>query len=163
MSTRPKRLVTRMLFALTVAFAPTLRPASHAIAQPSDIGQTAIRATLAKWMEDFNARNVDGSCRLFSPDLHYDYRGSPERDYKDMCEGLRRALTDPTKRYAYSLAVKDVLVSGDLAIVRLTWTLTVTQPDAQPEVSKEHGIDVFKRQPEGTWKIVRFIAYDEPG
>jgi ketosteroid isomerase-like protein len=152
-----------MLFAMTVAFALTLPPASCALARPSDIDQTAIRAALATWMEDFNAGNVDGSCRLFSPDLHYDYRGSPERDYKDMCDGLRRALTDPTKRYAYSLAVKEVLVSGDLAIVRLTWTLMVTRPDAQPKVSLEHGIDVFRRQPDGTWKIIRFIAYDEPG
>src|SRR5262249_10497049 len=102
-------------------------------------------------------------CGLFSTDLRYDFRGFPERNYTDICGGLRRALTDRTRRYAYALAVKEVLGSGDLAIVRLTWTLTITQPVAPPKVSQEHGIDVFKRQANGTWKIIRYIAYDEPG
>ncbi len=114
-------------------------------------------------MEDFNAGNLQDACSLFSPDLRYDYRGFPERKYEDICDGLRRSLTDRTKRYAYSLVVREILVSGDLAAVRLTWTLTVTKPDARPEVSQEHGIDVFKRHLDGTWKIIRFIAYDEPG
>jgi ketosteroid isomerase-like protein len=148
---------------VTVSFALSLAPASRSIAQTKDIGQTAIRAALTKWTKDFNARNVEGACSLFSTDLRYDFRGFPERNHTDMCDGLRRALTDSTKRYAYSLAVKEVLVSGDLAIVRLTWTLTVTKPDARPEVSREPGIDVFKRQADGTWTIIRFIAYAGPG
>ena len=152
-----------MPFAVVAAFALTIPPASRSTAQPSDGGQLAIRATLTKWMEDFNAANVEEVCSLFSPDLRYDYRGFPERNYTDMCDGLSRALTDSTKRYAYSLAVKEVLVSGDLAIVRLTWTLTVTKPDGRPEVSREPGIDVFQRQADRTWKIIRFLAYDEPG
>lgn len=148
---------------MTVSCALTLAPASRSIAQAPDSAQTAIRAALAKWTDAFNARNVEGVCSLFSTDLRYDYRGFPERNYTDICDGLRRALTDRTKRYAYSLAVKDVLVSGDLAIVRLTWTLTITKPHARPKVSHEPGIDVFKRQADGTWTIIRFLAYDEPG
>jgi ketosteroid isomerase-like protein len=146
-----------------VSFALTLTPASRSIAQAPDTGQTAIRAALAKWTDDFNAANVEGACGIFSTDLRYDYRGFPERNYADICDGLRRALTDRTKRYVYSLAVRDVLVSGDLAMVRLTWTLTITKPDARPEITREPGIDVFQRQADGTWKIIRFLAYDEPG
>jgi ketosteroid isomerase-like protein len=159
---RLKRFLASVLFATAAAFVLTIPLASRTTAQPSNIGQDAIRAALTKWMADFNAANVQEVCSLFSPDLRYDYRGFPERDYKDICDGLRRALTDRTKRYSYSLAIKEVLVSDDLAAVRLTWTLTVTKPDTPPKVSQERGIDVFKRQPDGTWKIVRFIAYDEP-
>jgi ketosteroid isomerase-like protein len=148
---------------VTLSFALTLAPAARSIAQTPDTDQTAIRAALAKWTDDFNKRNVERACSLFSTDLRYDFRGFPERNYTDMCDGLRRALTDRVKRYAYSLSVKEVLVSGDLAMVRLTWTLTVAKPDARPVVSQEHGIDVFKRQADGTWKIIRFIAYDEHG
>ncbi len=152
-----------MLLAVTVTFALTLAAASRAIAQSPETGQAAIRAALAKWTNDFNAGNAAGACSLFSTELRYDYRGFPDRNYTDLCDGLRRSLTEGTKRYAYALAIKDVLVSGDLAMVRLTWTLTVTKPKARPEVSLEHGIDVFKRQADGTWKIIRFIAYDEHG
>jgi ketosteroid isomerase-like protein len=159
---RPNPSVAMTLFAAAVSLAFTLAPTPRSIAQPPESDQGAIRAALAKWTDDFNAGNVEGTCNLFSSDLRYDYRGFPERNYKDICDGLRRSLTDRAKRYAYSLAVKDVLVSGDLATVRLVWTLAVTKPGAPPKVSKEHGIDVFKRQADGTWKIVRFIAYDEP-
>lgn len=114
-------------------------------------------------MDDFNKGNVEGACSIFSTDLRYDYRGFPERNFTDICDGLRRSLTNRAKRYTYSLAVKEVLVSGDLAMVRLTWTLTITKPDARPEVSREPGLDVFKRQTDGTWKIIRFLAYDEHG
>ena len=28
--------------------------------------------------------------------------------------------------------------------------------------TKEPGLDVFRRQPDGIWKIVRYVAYEEP-
>jgi ketosteroid isomerase-like protein len=161
--TRPKRPIASTLCAAGVSFVLTLASASRSIAQTPDIDQAAIRAALAKWMDDFNKGNVEGACSIFSTDLRYDYRGFPERNFTDICDGLRRSLTNRAKRYAYSLAVKEVLVSGDLAMVRLTWTLTITKPDARPEVSREPGLDVFKRQTDGTWKIIRFLAYDEHG
>jgi len=81
--------------------------ASQSVAQTLDSGQAAIRAVLTKWTEDFNAGNVEAVCGLFSSDLLYDYRGQLERNYKDICDLLRRSLADQTRRYAYSLAIKD--------------------------------------------------------
>ena len=61
----------------------------------------------------------------------------------------------------YSLAIKEILVAGDLAVVRLTWTLKVQRKDTPGDItSDEPGMDIFRRQPDGTWKISRFIAYD---
>jgi steroid delta-isomerase len=104
---------------------------------------------------------VEESCDLFASELRYDYRGLPERNYLDMCAGLRRALTDPSKHYSYGLAIKDIFVFGDMAAVRLVWTLTLTSAGSPPKVSQEHGIDVFRRQPDGAWRIIRFVAYDD--
>lgn len=136
--------------------------AAQAVAQPAD-ADSAIRAALAKWTEDFNAGRTQTVCDLFSRDLRYDYRGHPERTYSDICALLRRSLTDRTKRYAYSLAIKDILVSGELAVVRLVWTLTVTKADGSGKiVTEEPGMDVFRKQPDGAWKIIRYIAYELP-
>jgi ketosteroid isomerase-like protein len=104
---------------------------------------------------------VEESCDLFASELRYDYRGLPERSYQDMCAGLRRALTDPNKHYSYGLAIKDIFVFGDMAAVRLVWTLTLTSAGSPPKISHEHGIDVFRRQPDGAWRIIRFVAYDD--
>ena len=85
-----------------------------------------------------------------------------ERDYEALCSLLHRSLADPTKRLAYAHDIREIIVSGDLAIVRLTWTLTVTMPGAAAVESKEPGLDVFRRQPDGSWKIVRYLGYEAP-
>jgi ketosteroid isomerase-like protein len=152
--------IPRQLIAVFILILPPF--GSQSTAQSMETEQAAIRTALTKWTEDFNAGNVKEVCGLFAPDLRYDYRGFPERDYQDICDGLRRSLTDQTRRYSYSSAIKEVIVSSDLAAVRLIWTLRVTKPDAPPQVSQEHGIDIFRKQSDGTWKIIRFIAYEAP-
>jgi len=134
-----------------------------AAAQSADKPETAIREALAKWTADFNARDSARICDLFAPDLVYDYRGFPERNYEALCGLLRRSLADRSKQFTYALDIKEILVSGDLAIVRLVWTLRTTLPGAATAVeSREPGLDVFRRQPDGSWKIVRYIAYEAP-
>ena len=132
-------------------------------AQPADKAEAAIREALAKWTADFNARDAARICDLFAPDLVYDYRGFPERDFEALCGLLRRSLADRTKQFTYALEIKEIIVSADLAIVRLVWTLRTTLPGTSAAVeSKEPGLDVFRRQPDGSWKIARYIAYEAP-
>ena len=134
-------------------------PATYAAA---DSAEDAIRATFAQWTKDFNAGNADAVCRLFSPDLRYDFRGYPERDYNDVCTLLHRSLADKSKRYAYALDIREIIVSGDLAVVRLAWTLNVTLPSGQVVTSVEPGMDILRKSPDGQWKITRYIAYEAP-
>ena len=136
---------------------------SPAAAQSDSPAQAEIRAALTQWMADFNAGNASKVCELFAPDLIAQYRGQPERDYDSLCRLLIRSLNDRGKTYSYALAIKEILVAGDLAVVRLTWTLTVHPIDATGETtSDEPGMDVFRRQPDGSWKIFRYIAYEAP-
>ena len=125
-----------------------------------DDPEDEIRSALAKWTRDFNGGDAKVACEIFHRDLVYDFRGHPTRGREEMCEGLETAIADESKRYAYALDIKDIQVSGDLAVVRLDWTLTITLPDGQSVVSQEPGMDVFRRQADGSWKIVRFIGYD---
>jgi uncharacterized protein (TIGR02246 family) len=134
---------------------------SPAATQGDSPAQAAIRAALTRWMADFNAGNADEVCGLFAPDLIAQYRGQPERDYQSLCDLLKRSLSDRSKTYAYSLNIKEILVAGDLAVVRLTWTLKVKPKDGVGEISSdEPGMDIFRRQGDGSWKISRYIAYE---
>jgi uncharacterized protein (TIGR02246 family) len=138
--------------------------ARSTVSAQSAVGaETAVRDALLKWTIDFNTRNTSRICDLFAPDLVYDYRGFPERGYDALCGLLHRSLNDRTKKFTYFLDIKEIIVAGDLAIVRLVWTLNVTSPDtSEAKGSIEPGLDVFRRQPDGSWRIIRYIAYEAP-
>jgi steroid delta-isomerase len=127
----------------------------------ADDTEAAIRAELAQWTKDFNAGRADRVCDLFARDLRYDFRGFPERGYDDICTLLTRSLADKSRSFTYALDVREVVVSGDIAIVRLTWTLTLTRTDEPGAiVTTEPGLDVFRRGDDGRWRIIRYMAYD---
>lgn len=152
---------------LTDQFLAPMLVALTLLAAPASVGATQhaeeeIRAALVKWTQDFNAGKADAVCELFSQELRYDFRGYPERTYADVCSRLKRSLADKSKRYAYALDIREILISGEIAVVRLVWTLTVTLPNGQTVTSVEPGMDVFRREPDGAWKIIRYLAYAEP-
>jgi ketosteroid isomerase-like protein len=68
---------------------------------------------------------------------------------------MQKLFDDPVKRYSYAqLDIREVLVDGDLAVVRLFWTLTVTDAAGKIlDTGVEDGLDVLTRQPDGSWKI----------
>jgi ketosteroid isomerase-like protein len=140
--------------------------AAHAsAADDSAAVQNQIRVDLEKWKLDFNAGDASQVCALFAPDLISNFRGQPEDTYNSLCANLQAALTDPAKTYHYDLEIKEILVSGDLAVVRLVWTLKVRPKDAAASevTTREPGMDIFRRQPDGSWKISRYMAYEAPG
>jgi steroid delta-isomerase len=138
-------------------------PPGAASAQSASSAQAEIRAALTQWMADFNAGRSDRVCGLFAPDLIAQYRGQPERNYNALCDLLKRSLSDQTKKFSYALDIKEIIVAGDLAVVRLNWTLTICRTDAPEEtILEEPGMDLFRRQADGNWKISRYLGYDAP-
>ena len=132
-------------------------------AMADTVAEKAIRDALTRWTDDFNARDATRICDLFAPDLRYDFRGSPERDYNAMCSVLHRALGDRSKTMTYSFDIKEIIVSGDMAIVRLVWTSRASREGSSQVIeTKEPGLDVFRRQPDGKWRISRYMAYEAP-
>jgi len=117
-----------------------------------------IRARLEQWTDDFNAGHAEAVCDLFSKEAISNYRGQPERNYEEICTLLKKSLADPARDYRYQLDLREIIVEGDIAIVRLTWTLFVSPLNV---TSVEPGMDVFRKEADGKWRIVRYLAYEE--
>ncbi len=142
------------------AIALPVQAASTAVAND---GPAAITSALTGWTETFNARRHADVCALFAPDLVATYRGQPDRNFEELCTLLQSSLQNPTRSYHYALELQEILPSGDLAAVRLVWTLTVRGANGEVlETVREPGLDIFKRQPDGSWKIARFVAFATP-
>lgn len=149
---RPRRrLIAPWLFCWAMAGAP-----------PAWAGEQADKAAIAQrlhdWAAAFNAGDAAGACDLFAPDLISTVQGAPDAGRDAVCARLSAALAKPGSRGRYHPDIQEIIVSGDLAIVRLTWTLTVRQGQAWQR-SRERGLDVFRRQEDGRWSISRFFAF----
>ena len=120
-----------------------------------------VKSALTQWMADFNAGKTERVCDLFATDVRADFRGYPTRDHQAVCDILIQSLMNKTRAFSYALDIKEIVVFGDVAVVRLVWTLTIKEKGGGEIKSVEPGMDVFQRQADGSWRIVRYMAYEE--
>jgi ketosteroid isomerase-like protein len=155
---RPRR-PRQLLAGVSVALALFIAAAQAAGPDDPSAVKAAIVERLHHWTAAFNSRDLAGVCGLFAPDLSYTVddilNGSRDR----LCANIATALSKPEVDLHYDEPIiHEILVSGDLAVVRLTWTLTA-EKNGTRDVNTEQGMDVFRHAPDGVWSIVRYIAF----
>ena len=124
-----------------------------------DSDRAAITERLRRWTVAFNARDAAGVCDVFASDLVSTVPEALNGSRDALCTRLAALLAKPGLQLRYdSPDIHEIIVSGDLAVVRLFWTLTARN-GGEPSVSTEAGMDIFKRQPDGKWSIARFISF----
>ena len=122
--------------------------------------EAEIRARLEGWAEAFNRRDDAAVCDLFAEDLVSTVRGAPDSGKAEVCARLGKALGDRARDLTYAPAIEEILPlpSGDMALVRVTWTLGLEEAGAVT-TTDERGMDLFRRDPDGVWRIARFMAF----
>jgi uncharacterized protein (TIGR02246 family) len=121
--------------------------------------EAAIRQRLTEWKDAFNDRNAAGACDLFAEDLVYALPEVPQGSRETMCGNLAAVLARPDLELRYDEPeIHEIILSGDIAVLRLTWTLTARVGETE-ETTREAGIDIFRRGVDGRWSIARFIAF----
>jgi ketosteroid isomerase-like protein len=75
-----------------------------------------------------------------------------------VCAQLALVLADPNKQLHYTPDIREIIISGNLAVVRLAWTLT-EQRGSMIHKSEEAGIDIFRKQRDGSWVIIRYLTF----
>ena len=149
----PNRLLMTCLCVLAVAATPQRAGADEAA------DKAAITARLRGFADAFNARDEAGSCDIFAPDLIATMPSALERSRESLCGNLDRLFTSADLRLHYDYPdIREIIISGDIAVVRIIWTLTVRK-GAEQDTTPESGIDVFRRQPDGRWSIARFATF----
>lgn len=149
-----------VLFVLSVFFLPTLSYPGDSVSGFTEEAKREIRSALEGWTRDFNDKKTDKVCGLFALDLIANYGDYTEKTYESICTQLKLSLTNEDTTLRYALDIQEIIVSGDLAVVRLIWILTVRDTSGNLiETTKDRGMDIFRRQADGNWRISRYVAY----
>jgi len=158
-ATLGSRLGAAPLAARALATCLGLLAASAPAARADEaVEKAAITARLRGFSDAFNARDADRLCDVFAPDLIATIPFAPEASRAAICGNLERLLARPDLRLSYAYPdIREIILAGDLAVVRVIWTLTVHK-GAEQDTTEEAGIDVFRRQPDGRWLIARMAA-----
>lgn len=114
-----------------------------------------IRAALANWVEAANHGDSKGMLAVWAPDLI----GWPPEGPDDTYEREAAYANAPAQPVTttYALEVNEVIVDGSLAVVRDTWTQTTKADAGADKVATFRSCEVWRRQPDGNWKISRWL------
>jgi ketosteroid isomerase-like protein len=121
----------------------------------------SIRAALAGWVEAANRGDWKAASRVWAPDLIGWYPGQADDTYaKEMENAAHPRPGRPRTRYEVN--VVEVMVSGEMAVVRDIWRFTTSPGTPDSSVSAVRSYEVWKRQKDAQWKIARWISAPEP-
>src|SRR5260370_29800408 len=101
-----------------------------------------------RWTADFNAKDSAGVCDLFAPDLVYSIPEVVQGTRETICANLAKMLASSDIQLHYGNPdVHEILVAGDVAVVRLTWTLT-TQVIGAKDTTTAEVMEIVRRHPD---------------
>jgi ketosteroid isomerase-like protein len=123
-------------------------------AAPNAVAEKQIRSALAGWVEAANRGDYKTAAAIWAPDLIGWAPEGPDDTFEREAAGAKLPVKPPSTTYA--LTINEVIIDGSLAVVRDNWTQTTRQSTGD-KVSTFRSFEVWRRQPDHSWKISRWI------
>ena len=123
----------------------------------------AIGRALADWMDATNRGDEKRAADVWAPGVQGWF---PKLAVVQLDEAYRTAGVGKRQGEkpwsTWKLSIDEILVSGELAVVRDVWGETVHFPGtAKVAVRDIRSFEVWRRQPDGKWRITRWISAPE--
>jgi len=125
----------------------------------------AIKADEVQLTADFNAHDVARIVSHDAPGIVQIFHGAPNYVGVDGDAENNKAFfkANPDTKFSDSGGTVDVAASGDMAVYRSTYTLTLTDPKKQkPATETGNYLAGYKLQPDGSWKMTWSVLSDLP-
>ena len=154
-----KRLLMLIPLAFLCCFGCQQGEKKAAVDVDADI--QAIKDAVADIAVAFNTGDIDKAAFYHADEVVVIQANKPALVGKETCiHNLQQVFDQYTLQVV--CVVKDVQISGDLAVAYFTYTDDVT-PKSGGETIKDNGsgIYVFKKQPDGTWKFIYYTESNE--
>ena len=149
----------RSLLALTAILACTActqKGAEQAAIVDTAAETQAIEALEKAQIAAIHARDAAASTSVYTDEsVFIGERGVAARGKEAIGAGFKELLADPSVKFEYTPGAKTFSKSGDLAYATAEFVETFTDPKTKKPVTlKGTNLSVWKKQDDGSWKLV---------
>jgi uncharacterized protein (TIGR02246 family) len=132
-------------------------------AADAGIAKQAIQADEAKWNQQFKAKDTEGLAGHYTDDAYFVAPGVTADGSTAIRQVFANASVDPAFQVQFASDRIDVGRSGDLAYARGKFSEKYTDKKTGKVMSSSGTyITVYKKQTDGSWKVVEDIAAVDP-
>jgi uncharacterized protein (TIGR02246 family) len=120
-----------------------------------------LRSYIIQSGEAFNAGDPDAVMKRYARDVVLSYPGIPDMGYEALVQGYREMLKrKPGDTAKTTPTIEEILVSGDLAVIRVMWTTTTSQANPpRQETRQMKDLQVWRRESDGSWRFARGMHF----
>jgi ketosteroid isomerase-like protein len=148
------------LAALLLVFAAAC--ASTAPRPVEETDEETLRRHIRTYADAVERRDPDTIMALFARDILLSYPGIPDQDYETLRKEYAQMRSRPEDEVTTRPDIEEVLVSGDLAVLRIVWNTTVRKAGSELASRQMKDLQVWRREASGDWKFVRGIHFRVP-
>jgi len=125
--------------------------------------EQTIRESEIAWSQAYGAKNLDRILLQYADDASSIVPGVPMMTgIKAIRAGVAEQLADPEFALSFHTDKVEVSESGDMAYSQGSFTYTGTDIKSKRAItSKGHYVEVYKKQSNGSWKVVEDIATND--
>ncbi len=120
--------------------------------------EAEVRAEFARWTEAYKRHDLQGTMMIFDPQVRFAFQGGPDVGYAELERSyVADFKTNSTAEWVGS--IDEVQASGDLAAEFSSWKLIDHRGGKEIVLEENRGMDLFRRNARGEWRIVRSLNY----
>jgi uncharacterized protein (TIGR02246 family) len=158
MKARYSPLASVLLAAIVTGCAPVPTPPA-APPDTHDADVKAIKDLEATWVQNFASKDPDKIAAVYADDASVMITDMPVINGIPAAKtALKSMVADKNFSITFASDKVDVAKSADIAYSQGTYTMTSTNPKTKkPATDKGKYVTVFKKQADGSWKVVADI------
>jgi len=158
------RLRTMILLGLFLAMITTIGCSTQTAQQPAPPPDTrkadeaAIRAASTEWSKAAQAKDLDKGVSPYAEDaIYFSDKGAMVKGKNSIRMAWKDMLALPGPGLSFTTSYVEVARSGDLAYEYGTYDFVTEEKKGKPHDEKGKYVTVWKKQADGTWKVVADI------
>ena len=149
--------------AVTLAGCAQPAPAPSTPPDTRAADEAALRNRIKDWSAAAQAKDAAKFVSVYADDAVVMMAGAPDiRGITAIREGIPAMMQDPAFALSFEADEVEVARSGDLAYETGSYSMTMTGADKKPATETGHYVVVWRKDPDGTWKVVVDAPLSDP-